>query len=297
MLLSHMKGNKMRRALRIVLALTLVTTMSVSVSAQRKPLLMKVEHFYLVSDDSERLFQLFRDEFQLPVVWPFKSYGGFAGGGLSLGNVVMEFVTEKSVDGAAARTEFKGIAFEPTGDTDAAVTELKRRRIAYGEPEPYKYIQDGQERVGWVTIELKGIPPVNAYVFICDYKQREQVAEGRSRASRELAGRGGGPLGVTSLREIVLGVKSVKEAAWDWGKMVNSPADSTATVFSFGHGPRIRLVRAEVEGIQSIVVGVKSRLRAKQFLIKKRMTGKAQRRQLCLDSTVVDGLKVTLIED
>jgi hypothetical protein len=51
---------------------------------ERKPLVVRVDHFYLVSEDSERLFQVFRDEFKLPVVWPFKSYGDFGSGGLSL---------------------------------------------------------------------------------------------------------------------------------------------------------------------------------------------------------------------
>jgi len=35
---------------------------------ERKPLVVRVDHFYLVSEDSERLFQFFRDEFKLPVV-------------------------------------------------------------------------------------------------------------------------------------------------------------------------------------------------------------------------------------
>jgi len=48
---------------------------------KRKPLVVTVDHFYLVSEDSERLFQSFRNEFKLPLVWPFKSYGDFGSGG------------------------------------------------------------------------------------------------------------------------------------------------------------------------------------------------------------------------
>ena len=74
----------MVRRFFLLLALILTTVLPLSVVAQRKPLLTKVEHFYLVSDESERLFQLFKDEFKLSVVWPFNSYGDFASGGLSL---------------------------------------------------------------------------------------------------------------------------------------------------------------------------------------------------------------------
>ena len=287
----------MVRCLCLLLALIWATAMPLPLSAQRKPLLAKVDHFYLVSDKSERLFRFFRDEFQLPVVWPFNNHGDFASGGLSLGNVVIEFVTQKAGDGAAAQTEFKGLAFEPAGDADAAITELNRRHIPHGEPDPYKYTQDGQERVGWITINLKGMSPANANVFICDYKQRGRVAESQSRASGELAGRGGGPLGVTSLKEIVLGVLSVKEASQQWDQLLDSPRRETTTVFDFGPGPRIRLVQAEAEGIQRIVVAVKSTMRAKQFLTKRRMLGRADRGQLWIEPATVGGLVIVLVED
>jgi hypothetical protein len=271
--------------------------LTVSVAAQRKPLLTKVEHFYLVSDDAERLFQFFKDEFQLAEVWPFRRYGGFASGGLSLGNVVMEFVTEKAVDGAAAQAEFKGIAFEPAGDAEAVIAELQRRRIAHGEPSPYTFTQDGQQRVGWVTISLPGVSTASAEVFICDYKQRERVAAGRRSASSELAESGGGPLGVTSLREIVLGVKSVKKAAREWGKLIGPAARKATAVFAFGSGPRIRLVRAEVEGIQHVVVGVKSAARAKQYLTDRKMIARAKRGQLWITAATIGGLMIRLVED
>ena len=141
-----------------------------SATTQDKPLITKVEHFFLVSNDTERLFRFFKNEFQLPLLWPFQSYGDFASGGLSLGNVVMEFLSVKGSNGAEAGAEFKGIAFEPVADSDGAVVELNNRSIPHSEPQPYKFTQDGQERVGWVTIKLEGLPPSNANIFICDYK-------------------------------------------------------------------------------------------------------------------------------
>src|SRR5688572_21106978 len=142
----------------MLLVFAVAGTKCVPNATQRTPLVTKVEHFYLVSDDAERLYDFFRDEFQLSVVWAFNSYGDFASGGLTLGNVALEFVSEKGERGGIAGTEFKGIALEPAGDADAAVAELKRRGILHGKPEADTLIENGQARVGWVTVDLK-IPP------------------------------------------------------------------------------------------------------------------------------------------
>jgi hypothetical protein len=72
------------------------------------PLVTKVEHFYLVSDQSEKLYNVFRDELHLATVWPFDDHGGFASGGLTLGNVAMEFVIDQGDRAGAAGAEFGG---------------------------------------------------------------------------------------------------------------------------------------------------------------------------------------------
>ena len=67
----------------------------------------RVEHFYLVSDQPQKLFIFFRDNFQLPEVWPFYQHETFASGGLSLGNVVLEFVSFPKEDPDPLKTEFQ----------------------------------------------------------------------------------------------------------------------------------------------------------------------------------------------
>jgi hypothetical protein len=65
------------------------------------------------------LFTYFKDTFRLPEVWPFFERGLFASGGLSLGNAVLEFVTFPREDSEPLKTEFRGIAFEPTATVQA----------------------------------------------------------------------------------------------------------------------------------------------------------------------------------
>ena len=285
----------MARFPRTLLATALTGVTFLPSAPQPRPLLTKVEHFYLVSDESEKLYNFFRDELRLPVVWAFNTYGSFASGGLTLGNVVIEFVREGRFSPTSA-AEFKGIAFEPAGDAEAAAGELERRGVAYGDLIPFKYTQGGQERVGWVTIDLKGFPPAGNHIFICDYKDRERVAEGRRRASSELATNGGGPLGVTSLKELVVGVKSVRDASAAWRKLLDAPAAGTDPVFAFGPGPKVRLVTADADGIQSIVIGVKSAARAREFLADRKMLG-GDGGQLRINPAAVGGLNIILVEE
>lgn len=286
----------MTRLIGMLLVFAVTGTNSFRAATLRTPLVTKVEHFYLVSDDAERLYNLFKDEFHLPVVWAFNSYGDFASGGLTLGNVALEFVSEKGQRGGIVGTEFKGIALEPAGDAYAAIAELKRRGILHGEPEADTLTENGQARVGWITVDLT-IPPASAHIFICDYKQREEVAGRRRMASKELATRGGGPLGITSLKEIIIGVTSVNDASGKWRKLLDSEPRGRDPVFAFAGGPKVRLVRAKNEGIQSIVLGVKSVARARLFLNDRRMLVGGTRGRLVIRPGAVGGLRIALVED
>jgi len=261
------------------------------------PFLTRVDHCFVESNDAEQLFGFCKDKLQLPEVWPFARYGAFASGGLSLGNVVLEFVTFQAASGAAPGTAFRGIAFEPMADADAAVLELNRRHIPHGEPEPYKFKQDGRERVGWVTIGLTDMLPANAYIFICDYKDRERIVAGQVAAGQELNRRDGGPSGIDSLKEIVVAVTSVEEAAQKWERLLQASASGVDPLFALGSGPQIRLVRAESEGIQSVLLRVKSKARAERFLVENQMAGGSDSQHLWIAPSAVGGLRIALVEE
>lgn len=122
----------MEDAMRRILFCCAVISLSVGVFALRaeeRPLAIKVEHFFLISDRAQSLFTYFKDTFQLPEVWPFSQHKQFSSGGLSLGNAVLEFVKaewEWPKDAKPLKTVFYGIAFEPTLDADATAVELTK---------------------------------------------------------------------------------------------------------------------------------------------------------------------------
>src|SRR5688572_21300327 len=154
-----------RRAL-IAVAVLVAMALVPAAHADRKPLLVQVDHFYVASSDAERLFRLFRDDFGLPETWPFMSWGSFSSGGLTLGNTSIEFVTRVDAGVAPGRAAFKGIAFEPVGDAAAAIAELDARGVSHTAEAPSMVEFEGQKFVGWSTVGLEAIPPTGASVFI-----------------------------------------------------------------------------------------------------------------------------------
>lgn len=252
----------------------------------------RIEHFYATSLDAERLYHFFRDTLGLPQVWPFQRWGNFASGGLTLGNVVFELVAE---DDPRQRTAFAGIALEPVGTTDSLLPVLADRGIAHERPDSNVNRNEAGELVGWVNT---GLPAFAAWgVFFCDYQQRARIALGRSRAADALAAAGGGPLGVRSLEEIVLGATDLGEARRIWRRLGAVPAPgAVGDVFAVGAGPRIRLVRADAAGIREITVAVRSLAVARSALAARGVLGDARDGRVWLGRAAAGGLQVALVE-
>lgn len=260
----------------------------------RAPLVVTVDHFFAVSADAERLFRSFQETFGLPVAWPFRAFGKFASGGLSVGNTVLEFVTFEVPEGEVLQTEWKMIAFEPAGDTEAATAELNRRGVAFAEPEVNRYRDAaGTEKVGWTNTALIG-PGLSDVVFFCDYEARERVAGMHRKGAEELAGARGGPLGLRRLKMIEVGVTDLKSARREWLKLIDDPAQAQGEVFHFGAGPSIQLVTASSPGIRGIVLQVDDLPRARSFLAQRQMLA-ATGGSVSIAPATIGGLTVALV--
>lgn len=265
------------------------------VPTPRARLLVTVDHFFAVSSDPESLFRVFRDGFGLPVAWPFQSYGGFASGGLSVGNTVLEFATWEVPKGEALKTEWKMLAFEPAGDTEAATAELRRRGVAHSEPDVSTYRDaDGKEIVGWTNTGLIGAG-LSDIVFVCDYQARQKVAGMHQKGADELVRARGGPLGVRGLKAIEVGVTDLKAARLEWRKLIDLPEQEHGDVFHFGAGPSVHLVSAGSPGIREIVLQVDSVERAKTFLTQRQMLGATNGSSISIAPATIGGLAVRLV--
>src|SRR4051812_17843331 len=82
-----------------------------STASDSAPFTNGIDHVYVFAEKTkvESLFKLFRDDFQIPQVWAFRDYGGYASGGVSLSNVVLEFATFEDAANTSRHTEFQGI--------------------------------------------------------------------------------------------------------------------------------------------------------------------------------------------
>jgi catechol 2,3-dioxygenase-like lactoylglutathione lyase family enzyme len=285
----------MKRALLLFAGISLCCA-ALGAQAEEQPLATRVEHFFVASDEAQALFTFIKDTFQLPEVWPFKAYGGFSSGGLSLGNVVLEFALLSGRDSEPGKTQFQGIAFEPTGNAETTRLELTKRNIPHtrgrtSEPQA----PSRQARVGWENVGLTDFPPSNKFVFFCDYKDREGVTQGRKAASGALIKRMGGPLGIIGVAEITVGVQDIEEARGKWSALLAPSPRISEDTFVFESGPRIRLVRAESPGIQGIFLTVRSLAEAEKFLNKRQLLVK-DFGQIAISPQAIEGLSIWLVE-
>jgi catechol 2,3-dioxygenase-like lactoylglutathione lyase family enzyme len=289
------KEGIMKRALLLMAAMSLCL-IAFNLRAEEKPLVTRVEHFFVVSEQAQSLFTYFRDTFQLPEVWPFYQHGPFSSGGLSLGNVAWEFVSFPKEGRAHQKTEFRGIAFEPTGSAEATAAELARKNIPCSPARTYKSQVPGREiGVEWSSINLSDFPPTNANIFFCDYKDRQGVAQGRRAAGLELAKRSGGPLGIVGAAEITVGVQDLDEARSKWSALLEPSPRISDDTFVFEFGPRIRLVRAESPGIQGIILSVRSLDEAEKFLKERQLLVKDVG-HIAISPKAIEGLSIRLVE-
>jgi len=76
----------------------------VDLQGEEQPLAKKVDHIFVNSDKAHSLFKFFKDTLHRPEFWPFSERKVFSSGGLSLGNVILEFVSFAREGSAAIQT-------------------------------------------------------------------------------------------------------------------------------------------------------------------------------------------------
>ncbi len=261
-----------------------VQLFSISVNAQ----ITRVEHIFAGSPKAEEVFNFFRKELGLPAIWNFQNWGDFASGGVTLGNVVLEIGTH---DGAA-RTTFERIALEPRQPAEEFILQLDRAKVLHDTLERHT---DNDTVPVWSTITLRGLLPEQVGLSVYDFKSREDVSSTRKRASDLLGTRKGGPLGVVLLKEIVVGAKNISTYTKALAKLPGIKKQGDA-LFGFQEGPSLRLQGSKTEGIEKIVVKVRSLAEAETYLTSLNLLGKSSAKSIIIDPQALDGLVVELVE-
>ncbi len=256
--------------------------------------LRQIDHVLLTSDDAPALFELLTEVLQLPVVWPLSNHGGFGSGGVALGNVNLEIVKARNLPPGGPRNRFVGLALEPE-PLATSLGELQARNIPHGAPAPFRSRQLHRFfQTLWTTVSLPEVSSDALEVFLCDYAHDESAR--RQRFREELRARGGGPLSVHSVREIVIGARDLTRAEASWQKLLHPAQASADGTWPIGTGPSIRVVAAAQDEIQEMIVQVTSLNRARDFLQPQHLLERDQAAALVLASPRFPGFKLTLVE-
>jgi hypothetical protein len=228
--------------------------------------------------------------------------GGVTSGRVGFGNVNIEAIRFPGQRGTPSRAQLVGFAFEPFSMADG-LTELQRRGVAYGALRPLvSTLRDGTKQVLFTNVTLRDVSetdlPADAtvHIFLSEYSPAYvDVEERRARLRRELAANNGGPLGVEAVREIVIGASDIEATRARWQRMLDPIRANPAGTWQVGSGPGIRIVRANEDRVQELVVRVASLERAKAFLRANGLLASDSITDATLDASKVFGVNIRLV--
>lgn len=252
-------------------------------------LVRQIDHIIISSDDPEKMMRLLSEKLSLPVAWPFQAYGTFSSGGISFGNVNIE------VGRLSTQPGLVGMGLEPKPSSVSEVlVGLDARRLKHAAPDPhYQKDASGENHLLWTTFGVTSLPPADN-AFFCKYNH--DVDDRRARLQRELQNRSGGPLGVESVVELVIGARDIAAAQGDWHLLLGPPRAGDASVWQVGSGPAIRLVAAQEDHLEMLRVKVTSLERARAFLRSENLLGLDGSREISIERSHLAGVDVRLVE-
>ncbi len=264
---------------------------------RKGPIIRQVDHLLIESDAPETLFNLFAATLLLPEAWPVTDSQGFVSGGVGAGNTNLEFfryATQKNAPKRkVAQAHYAGIAFEPYPLSNS-LREMQVEGIPYSPPQPYvSTLPKGTRGVAWTTVALPSYSKAGMSIFLYEYSQEFlKVDVRRKQLGNRLLLNGGGPLGIQSLREIIIESATYEKSLLEWRKLLGAPASSG--IWQAGGGPAIRIVKGSRDRIQGMVFKVESLDRAKSYLREKQMLGLESPREASLKPPQVQGLEIRL---
>jgi hypothetical protein len=254
------------------------------------------------ADNPREVFALFTETLGLPIAWPLEERGGVVSGGVGFGNVNVEAIWFPGQRSLPSRAQLTGFGFEPS-PLGACLDELQRRGVPYGPVRPLIVTDSkGARQTLFTNVTLLGLSdtalPVDAarHIFLSEYSPTYVDVAGRhARIRKELVASGGGPLGVDSMREVVVGVSDVDTLRARWQQLL-SPAPAIQGAWQVGTGPAIRTVPAKENRVEELVVRVRSLTRAKAFLQANGLLAAGTAADVALDPLRAFGIKMRFVE-
>jgi catechol 2,3-dioxygenase-like lactoylglutathione lyase family enzyme len=272
------------------------------VSQPAPPPIRQIDHIMIRTGDPDKLYAFFTETLQLPVAWRMGTRGGVMSGGVGFGNVNVEAIQIPGQSDKASQARLVGFGFEPSPLRES-LAALDRRGITYGVLRPVVGIgPNGSTQTLFTNVTLRqfsdtdGPADATIHIFLSEYSTAYvNLEERRARVSTELGASGGGPLGIDSVKEIIVGVNDIEAARTLWQKLLDPVPPSAPNTWQVGAGPAIRLVPAKDNAVQALVISVASLQRAKAFLRERGLLGLDSAQEATIDPSRFYGLNVRLV--
>ena len=280
-------------------------------SKPRLAIVPQVDHIIISADtveDAKTLWSLFSEHLKLPVAWPPAQYEGFFSGGVNAGNVNLEFVYSRdesvephSTGQPSTNARFSGLGLEPE-PLAQALPALEQLGLHHGQPDHYQSKdQSGNQTTLWTTVALDDVSKNDMDVFLCEYspnifRPRRDIQENRRYLKDQLRQRGGGPMGIELVKEIVIGTSDYEATVRLWQKLLGPDARASGGVWHPAAGPAIRFIPSASDGIQSVVVRVVALGRARRFLQASGLLGHDAKSRIAIAPNKVMGIDVQFVQ-
>lgn len=286
-----------------------------------------IDHVLIHTQDLERVFARFRNEFGLPVVWPISDYGPLVSGGLRAGNVTIEI--GRFTGYALPGTRFYGLGFAPNRPTWEMVKGLADRGLPHTPPITIHYqglievkatltfLRDlldgppntsfwmgrrlgGDTRIGralstlstWIARTETGSQALtkllgDSMAFMCEY----HVDRHPERLAELMADwqrtRQGGPYGITGVAGVDI---EISTNVASWRSLLDRPDLTAHSIHAFSMGPPLRFhagVSNRLMGLEFSCADLRSTARK---LIDNRWVSVTDRHSITVAPERVDGL-------
>jgi hypothetical protein len=263
-----------------------------------------IDHIMIRSDDPGELFALFSKTLQLPIAWPLADRGGVVSGGIGFGNVNIEAIKFPGQVNDPTPTHLVGLALKPLS-LGESLRELERRGITHGAPRPFVSVgPNGARATSFTNVTLKQFSDADRpgdatfQVFLSEYNPVYiDAAARRSRLRDELAARRGGPLGLVRVQEVIIGTADLRGANRTWQLLVAPAPSASVNLWRIGDGPAVRLVQAQRDMMQGLVLAVADLPKARHFLVENGLLGASSETELVVAPSKIRGLNIRLVSE
>jgi hypothetical protein len=215
-----------------------------------------VDHVYVPMADASAAFAVLAEQLELPVLWPFTSFGVFSSGGVSVGSIKLEIIESNSTapwSTASGQPRIQGIAFRPASRVDDSyLAEVDARSIARTAPSLFE--RDGKP--AWTNVYFLDLISETAGAFVCDYYLPE--SRDLERRRRMLEECGGGRIGVLDAVELVISTRDTGAARRRWQRLFDPLKPAESLTWRPSVGPAVTLAEGDGERVDHLALAVRS---------------------------------------